>query len=116
MEKIRNILKSIKAFFAAVWYPFGATFTAIFKALKWLDEHLPMWVIYNIMWGAIAGGSIYAVLGHYIGHGTQLTATGWVGASPFAAWAIPAGLFFGIGIAAWLFFWDVWAIRKYGQR
>jgi len=112
------MLKRIKGFFATVWFVLRYVPRHPIKSVWWINEHLPMWVIYNIMWGAIAGSSIYGILGHYLGHGVtaEQAAMHVVAVSPFAAWAIPAGLFFGIGITVWLFYWDFWAIRKYGSR
>ena len=92
-------------------------FGIIFNGLKWLDKHTPLWIVYDIIWGVAIGFLIYAALGHYIGHGLspEQIALGMVATSSLHAFAVPAGIFFGVLVTAWFLYWDIQSIKKYGE-
>lgn len=109
----------VKAFLKKIWSLIGLAFGIAVTAVKWLDKRFPLWIMTNAAWGSLAGGAIWAILSANIGHSASveaLHAAGGTIAAPFAALAPILSIGIGIAIFAWLTFWDVWSIKKYGSR
>ena len=95
----------------------GLFFSFIFRALKWLDKHTPLWILTDLSLGAAIGFIIYAAQVSSLGHGLtpEQIARGMI-ASGCIHLAVPLGVSIGTIATGWLLYWDIWSIKEYGRN